>query len=127
METSILIILCVVFFAHWVADFIFQADEMAKGKSTYNFYLGSHVIVYSIIMLMITFPLSIFVEWITFEHVVVFAIFNGTVHFFVDYVTSRLSKKQWERGNIHNFFVIIGADQLIHILTLLISANLILF
>ena len=36
-----------IIFIHWIADFVLQTDEMAKGKSKYWEPLLSHTIVYS--------------------------------------------------------------------------------
>ena len=84
---------------HWLSDFVLQTDWMAKNKSTSNKALGLHILVYSIPFLVIGWK---------------FALFNGVLHFGVDYVTSRMSKKFYEKGDIHNFFVVIGFDQVLH-------------
>jgi len=43
---------------------------------------------------------------------------NFGLHFFTDYVTSRASSLLWKEGKVHDFFVTIGADQMIHYFTI---------
>lgn len=100
---------------HFISDFVLQTQEMASKKSLSNGWLLWHIIVYTIpfyIMLLIfrDFPTTL-----------LFMAFNGTVHFFVDYVSSRIARYYRERNRMHAFFVTIGADQLIHMLTLILS------
>ena len=105
MSTIILIV-----WMHFFQDFVFQSDKMAKGKSTSMKWLSIHVAVY-------TLPFFIF-GWR-------FALLNGAIHFVVDFFTSRLSSRMHKAGRIHDFFVVIGADQAIHITTLMLTMRFI--
>lgn len=106
------VILSLILIAHFLGDFVLQTDAMAKGKSTSNMWLVKHVYAYSAVLFCgawIIMPLSN--AWL-------FAVANGLLHMATDYVTSRLSSKMWQQERVHDFFVVIGADQLIHTLTL---------
>ena len=95
---------------HWVADFILQSDEMAKNKSKHFRWLIAHVAVYTLTMCVFGIK---------------FALVNGTTHLAIDFVTSRISSFMWENGRTHDFFVVIGLDQLLHTLILLSTAHLV--
>ena len=101
--------------AHFIGDFILQTDEQAKGKSSDNGVLVQHVITYIIpfTLLTLVMPLTL-----------VFLVLNIILHFATDYISSRMTKKLWAEGKTHEFFVVIGADQLIHVLTLIWTYHL---
>lgn len=93
---------------HWVADFVLQTDAMAKGKSKSNKWLSYHIAAY-------TFILLCAFGW-------KFAIVNGALHWVTDYFTSRKTSKLWASGKVHDFFVVIGFDQAIHMTILILTA-----
>lgn len=95
---------------HWIADFIFQTDKMAVNKSTSFKWLTSHVLAYSSFLLMFG-PL--------------YAIVNGIAHFITDAISSRLTSYFWKKQDRHNFFVIIGLDQALHLIVLIATIPLI--
>ena len=99
------LIVAVLIAIHFVADFVLQSDWMARNKSKDNKALLLHVSVYSIPFMVLISPL--------------YGVINGILHFGIDYFTSRLSGRLWARGEVHNFFVIIGFDQLLHALSLI--------
>jgi hypothetical protein len=114
--------ICLLLVAHYVADFVCQTDWMARNKSEKFLPRVTHACVYSIVLFMfMIFALPL-------VSALLFVIFNGIVHYYVDKfssrVTSRLSKEgKYGSNTIPNFgmFSIIGLDQLIHYLVLFIS------
>lgn len=105
-------------FAHFVGDFLFQSDAMAKNKSGSFRWLTYHVATYSIV---VGGFLSIVVG---VETGVVVAAINAVAHFATDAVTSRVTSALWKKGEVHWFFVVIGADQFLHVAVLLWSLEL---
>ena len=99
---------------HWVADFVLQTDWQAKNKSKDNFALLFHVLTYTICI----FVCGIFLlTELTPQNIKMWelwAFLNGVVHFGVDYVTSRINTYLWNKGRVHDFFVMVGFDQVIH-------------
>lgn len=103
---------------HWVADFVLQTHWQAQNKSKNNNALGQHVAIYTGVLLLATpliFPQPGF-AWPTF------VVVNGVLHFATDYFTSRWTSKLYAKGDWHNFFVVVGFDQLIHQFTLALTA-----
>lgn len=120
-------VLSTLIFVHWAADFKLQNDWMALNKSKAWKPLLAHVGLYSICF--IGFGLS-------------FALVTFCLHLATDYWTSRATSKLWflqsvgnlsangkeyecyvhQAGNRHDFFVMIGFDQMIHGLSLIWTA-----
>ncbi len=130
---------------HFVADFLCQSDWMALNKSKRWDALGVHVLVYSLVL----FPFVAF--WhdaaflqrpmATYGVVWMFIGVNAAAHFAQDALTSRLTSRLWflpqvgqgmqpewiqvevKGGYRHWFFVAIGFDQLLHYVTLFVTAS----
>lgn len=97
---------------HFIGDFILQSDRIATGKGKDGRILSEHVYIYTSTFLIGT----IFVFGVA--GACAYACFNGILHFATDFVTSKITAEFHARGDRHNFFVTIGADQLIHALCL---------
>ena len=95
-----------VIWVHFIADFILQSNAMAINKSKNIKYLFFHCLTYSIPMLLFGWK---------------FALINGAAHFFVDFVTSKITAYLWSINQRHWFFVIVGLDQAIHLTCLFLS------
>lgn len=114
--TMILFVLLI----HWIGDFVLQSDKQSKRKATSVKYLLQHTLVYSLV-------------WFSFISVVftdlrvatAFTIITLIFHTITDYFTSKQVKKLFKKGDIHNMFVVIGLDQLLHYVQLLITFKLI--
>ena len=123
METFLIpfIIICV----HYVADFIFQAEEWANNKSKSNTALFKHVITYSSLWILPAYALLANLrpgessEWYVYS-ALLFFILTFLSHFITDYITSRIVSKRFADkyygSPIPNLgaFSIIGLDQVLH-------------
>lgn len=91
---------------HTVADFVLQTNSMAVNKSTSIKWLFAHVGLYTLCLCGFGWK---------------YALVNGIAHFITDFVSSRLTTHFWKKGNRHNFFVVIGFDQALHITVLILT------
>jgi len=92
-----------IFWAHFIGDFIFQTENMSMNKSKDSMVLATHCFAYMIPLLFIN------VWW---------GLLNGLLHFPVDYITSRITSKLYAKKEYHWFFVVIGFDQAVHMTVL---------
>ncbi len=100
---------------HWFGDFVLQTHWQATNKSKNWNALFRHVFTYTVVLFFATpfiFPQGVYWGWFLFVTI------NGSLHFVTDAVTSRITSKLYAKGDIHNFFVAVGFDQLIHQFTL---------
>lgn len=98
--------LCLLIIFHFVGDFLLQSDEMAIKKSSNNKWLLIHGCMYG---------------WLFIYFGILFAVVNTVAHLITDYFSSRATSMLYKAGQRHWFFVVIGLDQMIHLLTLVIS------
>ena len=103
---------------HWLADFVFQNDQMAQNKSTSNKWLSIHVGMYTAVALLFSVPVFALGGRALVIGVVALWLLNAPLHWLTDYVTSRWSAKLYKAERRHDFFVVIGLDQLIHHITI---------
>lgn len=118
---TIIVILCYAFLIHLLADFFFQTDEMAKNKSTSIMWLTKHVFMYGLVTSLGWVCFSVFYPIAVFDFFKFIAI-NVSLHWVTDFVTSKITSHYYKKGDIHNFFVVIGVDQYIHSVILIITA-----
>ncbi len=107
----------IIIFIHWVADFLLQTSKMATNKSRNNYWLFTHVFVYSIVWLFI--GLFFFKPIL----VVLFSLITFICHFITDYLTSRWTSKLYKEQKFYgfpSFFSVIGLDQFLHYLQLIL-------
>lgn len=110
--------------SHFVADFVLQTNQMATLKSRSIQWLSYHVGVYTLAMatLMVIFLTPSDVPLLS---VVLWVLVNGALHWMQDFGTSRWTSKLWAKHDVHNFFVVIGLDQLLHYTTFLLTGHFI--
>ena len=103
---------------HYLGDFVFQSSWMATNKSSEWRALSAHVLTYTLLLF-----LPVFVVWtwlgIGWMNIIFWVLMNGVLHFIVDAVTSRLAKMVGNKEDEGYFWMVIGADQMIHHLCLL--------
>lgn len=107
--TIITILLC-----HWIFDFHLQSDYMSRNKSKDNCALFDHVWVYS---LGLTVMAILNTTYITGD-ILSFVGINAVAHFLTDWVTSRATSALYKEERYHDFFVVVGFDQMLHYITL---------
>ena len=107
MNMHTLAMIFLLLFIHWIADFVFQTDEMAKRKSSSKKWLTLHVLVYSAFFIMFG-P--------------IYALVNGLLHWCIDFFTSKASSYLYKQNRIHDFFVVVGFDQMLHAFCLIGTA-----
>lgn len=107
-------------FVHWIVDFVFQNSWMAQEKSKNNIALLSHICVYSVIFYFALLILAVFID-LSFWKILQFTGITFVCHFITDYFTSRLNTYLWNKKDVHNFFVSIGADQWLHSCQLILT------
>lgn len=127
---------------HWIADFVLQTDKQAKGKSKNWNDLLSHTITYSFIWFIVGFIYvhsnninNVFTQ-LQVKSLFLFTFITFIAHTITDYFTSRLNSKliperkfvkfqdgwnqYWIKSpeSLHNFFVSVGFDQVLHYIQL---------
>lgn len=106
---------------HFVGDFLLQTDWQAKNKSTSLEALTYHVLVYSTTISVLSIP------YLTnSRQFLALFIITAVAHFITDAVTSRIVKKYFAKEDHHNGFVVIGFDQALHYIQLILTFKLIL-
>lgn len=113
-------ILLFLIFIHWVADFFCQTEKMATNKSKNNFWLSAHIFTYTTITvacwLLLFFMTSwLVLPWVTCMHMFIYIFL---MHWITDYITSRITSSLYAKQDYHNFFVVIGFDQVLHYIQL---------
>jgi hypothetical protein len=96
--------------SHFVGDFLLQFSWMALGKSKAWRPLLAHIAVYTAV-----FP------WAG----IVYAVLNGIIHLCIDYITSRINARAWAEKRVRAFWIGVGFDQLLHMITLTLTVPLI--
>lgn len=95
---------------HFIGDFVLQSYYMASNKSKSNKALTLHVLAYGIPFYFISMGYVGGIIWL---------IINLIFHWITDYITSRITSQYFMQQKYHEFFVVIGIDQLLHYIILI--------
>jgi hypothetical protein len=96
-----------------MGDFLFQSTNMATKKPYSIKWLNIHILVYIACMYPAIFYLT---DW---ETGLKYVLVNGALHWITDFFTSKISIRY--RATPRIFFPILGFDQMIHIVTLVLT------
>lgn len=114
----------VLIWVHWIGDFVLQLDRMALNKSKCQSALFEHIYYYSSAL----FIGGLIIFQFDFVKAGLFAVVNGILHYYTDYVTSRWTSKLKQQGKMGSdkfpnfgFFAVIGLDQAIHMTCLFVT------
>jgi hypothetical protein len=125
-----LTIIISVLFYHWISDFWLQSDYTAQNKSKDWGVLFDHCWTYTTAMaaFMLIVPMFLGQRFeafpITLSTFSFFYLITFLSHFATDAITSRINSYLWKEKRVHDFFVSIGGDQLIHYTTLFLTIEL---
>ncbi len=115
---------------HYVADFLFQSNEMALNKSKSIKWLTIHVATYTgiwfISMILYQYFNQVYNNIpIDLNSIFKFSTVTFITHWLTDYFTSRWASKERLKAiptnNYKSFFSVVGLDQLIHYTTIILS------
>lgn len=107
---------------HFIADFVLQSSWMAQNKSKDLLALTAHVAVYGLCLSIFAGALTLLglAQW---APMAAFVVVNTLLHFAVDSITSFYSAGLWSEKRWHDFFVLVGFDQLLHFVILIYTLN----
>ncbi len=116
---------------HFIADFIFQDEKWAVGKSTSFILLTYHTFTYSVlwyfpILFLLKYNSNIELHILPYIPVI-FALITFICHTITDFITSKITSKLYKQGKFGSaipnfgFFTVIGFDQCLHMLQLFLT------
>jgi hypothetical protein len=117
---AVLLTLSYIFFAHYMADFVFQTSWMATNKSKSLKALSAHIASYATVLMFFGFGFSWFTET-SFLLVAQYVLLNAGLHMATDFVTSKGSSWAFANQKIELFWSIIGFDQFVHNVTFVLT------
>ena len=100
--------------AHFIGDFFLQSREMADNKSKCLKALMRHSMAYTI---------PFFVVVAIWDLQLWFIPVTMMLHFVVDGISSQFTSYYWSQKNTHGFFSVIGFDQMVHTVILVVTYN----
>jgi len=112
MDKAIILVLI----SHYIGDFVFQTEWMAKNKGESMAAMSAHVVCYGA-------TLTVFASLISLNpnFIISYIVLNTVLHLLIDCVSSSFTPELWEKKDYRNFFLVLGVDQLVHQLALIAS------
>ena len=114
-------ILIYILIIHFLADFGLQTHDQAVGKGQGNSFLNKmlfyHVGVYTLIWVVAMMAVKSLFD-LSLLDVLMFGMITFISHYTTDYITSRIGKPFWSKNDLHNGFVVVGFDQVLHYIQL---------
>ena len=113
----------IIIFVHWFADFVLQTSKQAEGKSKNLRPLLNHTLIYSSVWIPVI-TLLFYVQNIPLNSMIIPIIFflvTFVSHTVTDFISSRITSYLWKTNQVHNFFVVIGIDQVFHYIQLFLT------
>lgn len=111
---------------HFISDFLCQSREMANKKSKSLYWLSIHVCTYSLVTSLLWVLFFVISKNLNIGVVMgQILIITFITHWVTDLITSKLTTYYYSKNNHFAFFGVIGFDQLIHTITLLLTYNMI--
>lgn len=121
--TLIIFTILYILTTHFVADFVKQTYEMASYKSTSIKWLTLHILAYYKWFIFSGIMYYAFAWILAFNFsvwpLIWYCTLNAGLHWITDYFTSKATSTLWKQKRVHDFFVMIGFDQLIHMFCLI--------
>lgn len=106
-----ILIITLLMFKHFLADFVLQMDYMVQQKGSYGLKGGlDHASIHAFLTAIIVW---IFVPY--FGTIIMMGLIDGIIHYHIDWAKMNLSKGLAPADRA--FWVWLGADQLLHFLT----------
>lgn len=121
-----IITLVLLLLVHYIADFLCQTRTMANNKSSSIKWLSLHVLTYGIVLSIFTFIYGLQGLYFLDKGYEVFWTFIGVnvvLHWITDFTTSKFTTHFYKKENWFAFFCIVGLDQLLHTVSLLLTFN----
>ena len=110
-----------ILFAHYIADFIMQPDRIARSKHDNFISLLQHAALYGCSMYLLVFiPLTVVLMYSPIS-VLKYTAINTVAHLVCDFFSSKLSHKYFSKENYWAGFAVVGFDQFVHVVVLLLT------
>lgn len=120
-----ILLIILILIGHWASDYIFQTKKNIVSKGTDIISVLSHSAEYTtsmsgIVLLALLFGLLNQALW---PFLISFWVITFTNHFIIDFVTSKLTLKEWGVNSKFEYHSILITDQILHIIILFLTIS----